>query len=730
MLYGKVLRSPVPHANILRIDTGKARVLPGVRTVLTAADIPPVLLPNTISDVPPLAQDKVRYMGEPVALVAATRPEIAEQAVGLIEVEYQPLPVIDDPERAMRPEAPLVHENWESYAAAEGIVRKGNIACHSSLHKGDPEGAFASADYVFEDRFTTHSVHQTHIEPRVAVVSVESCGHTMVYSNTQLPYWIRTNVATVLGASESQVRVISTAIGGSFGAKLLPSAEHFCALLSKATGRPVHMEMTMKEEFTDAYPRHPCIIEIQTAVKADGTITGRKARMLLDTGAYSGSGPILASVATLVLGGPYKIPNLDLHAYAVYTNKMNFGPYRAPSGPQSNFALESHMDLVAERLGLDPLEFRLKNIVAEGDEAPNGQILEGVGLRECLEKAAAAIEWDKPAGPNRGKGLACGWWTTTGGSSGCYAKLQADGKIVIHVGAAEIGTGAINQGVAQVWAEIMGVEVEDIVIVAADTDTTPYDWGSQGSRTLFNLGNAALRTAEDLKAQIVQLASEMLEADPLDLEFAAKAVRVRGVPQRSIPLRTLAEKSMAEKGGIVARGTYIRPKTPYEPATVSSNFYPTFNSPSFHCHAAEVEVDRVTGEIKVVRYAAAHDVGCAIDPAGVEGQIQGGVAQGIGMGLMEEIIYQEGRVTNPSLTDYKVPTIADVPDVDVIIVEHPNPDGPFGAKGVGESPVIEPPAALANAVHRAVGVRIRDLPITPEKVLRALESPEGITEGD
>jgi CO/xanthine dehydrogenase Mo-binding subunit len=401
---------------------------------------------------------------------------------------------------------------------------------------------------------------------------------------------------------------------------------------------------------------------------------------------------------------------------------MNFGPYRAPSGPQSNFALESHMDLVAERLGLDPLEFRLRNIVSEGDEAPNGQILEGVGLRECLEKAAAVIEWEKPAGPNRGKGLACGWWTTTGGSSGCYAKLQPDGKIVVHVGAPEIGTGAVNQGTAQVWAEIMGVDVEDIVMVAADTDTTPYDWGSQGSRTVFNLGNAALRTAEDLKAQIMELASEMLEADPIDLEFAEKAVRVKGVPQRSIPLRVLAEKSMAEKGGIVARGSYIRPETPYEPTTVRSNFYPTFNSPSFHCHAAEVEVDPVTGEIKVVRYAAAHDVGFAINPAGVEGQIQGGVAQGIGMGLMEEIIYEEGRVTNPSLTDYKVPTIADVPDVDVIIVEHPNRDGPFGAKGVGESPVVEPPAALANAVHRAVGARIRDLPITPEKVLRALEA--------
>jgi CO/xanthine dehydrogenase Mo-binding subunit len=722
MLYGKVLRSTEPHAEIVRIDTRKAKALPGVRAVLTAEDIPDVRLPDIVCDVPPLARGKVRYMGEPVALVAAITPEIAEEALRLIEVEYRPLPVILDPEEAMNPDAPLIHEEWESYAAEAGIDRAGNVACHAWLRKGEIERAFAEADYIFEDRFTTRSVHQMHLEPRAAVVSVESGGRVTVYSNTQLPYWIRTNVATVLEVPESQVRVVSLGIGGGFGAKLLPSVEHFCALLSRATGRPVRMATTVREDLTSGYPRHPCAIEIRTAVKADGTILGREARMIMDTGAYAGSGPILTGVATLVLGGPYRIPNLDLHAYAVYTNKMNFGPYRAPSGPQANFALESHMDLIAARLGMDPLEFRLKNIVGEGDEAPNGQVLEAVGLRECLEKVAEAIEWDKPAGLNRGKGLACGWWTTTGGSSGCYAKLQPDGKIVVHVGAPEIGTGAVGQGTVQVWAEAMGVDPEDIVIVAADTDATPYDWGSQGSRTVFNLGNAALRTADDLRRQILEVAAEMLEIDPADLEIADKAVRVKGSPHRKVTLAEVAQKSMYERGGIVARGSYIRPPTPYDESILYSNFYPTFNSPSFFCHAAEVEVDPVTGEVAVLRYVAAHDIGFAINPVGVEGQIHGGIVQGIGMALMEEIIYEDGRVANPCLTDYKVPTIADVPDeVKVILVQRPDRDGPFGAKGVGESPVVPPPATLANAIQRAVGVRIRDLPATPEKILRALE---------
>lgn len=721
MLHGRVLRSSEPHAQIVRIDTSQAKALPGVRAVLTARDIPTVFLPGIIRDIPPLAKDKVRYLGEPVALVAATTAETAEEALGLIGVEYHSLPVVSDPEEAMKPGSPLIHEHWESYSAAEGIDRTGNVACHSALRKGDTAQAFAEADYVFEDRFTTESVHQVHLEPGAAVASVSSGGHVTVYTNTQLPYWIRTNVATVLDVPESQVRIIATSIGGGFGAKLLLSVEHFCGLLSRATGRPVRMATTVHEDLAGSYPRHPSVIEIKTAVKADGTITGREVCTVMDTGAYSGSGPRLASVATLILGGPYKIANLKLDVYAVYTNKTNFGPCRAPSAPQANFALESHTDIIARKLGMDPLEFRLKNIVDEGDEAPNGQILEGVGLRECLEKAAAAIEWNQPASPNRGKGLACGWWTTTGGASGCYAKLQPDGKIVVHVGAPEIGTGAVTQGTAQVCAEAMGVDVEDIVIVAADTDATPYDFGSQGSRTLFNLGNAVLRTAEDMVRQLKELAAEVLETDPAELEIAEKAVRAEGSPERKVSLAELAQKSIAEKGGIVACGSYIRPKTPYHESTLHSHFYPAFTSPSFHCHAAEVEVDTVTGEVTVQRYAAAHDVGFAVSPAGVEGQIHGGVSQGIGMALMEGIAYEDGRVANPNLTDYKVPTIADVPDVEAIIVEHPNPDGPFGAKGVGEPPAIAPPATLANAVEAAIGVRIRSLPVTAEKLLKALK---------
>ncbi len=724
MLHGKVLRSPHPHARLVEIDIRKAEALPGVRAILTGQDVPDVMLPGVVRDQRPLARERVRYAGEPVALIAATRPEIAEEAARLIEVKYEPLPIVADAEAAMQPGAPLLHENWASYKAEAGLVREGNICCHSTLRKGDVTRGFAEADSIFENRFATESVHQAHVEPRVAIGVVDAAGRVTVYSNTQLPYWIRTNVAHVMGVSESDVRIVPTGIGGGFGSKLYPQLEPLVALLAHKAGRPVRIVTPLEEELMAGLPRHPCMLYLKTGVKKDSTIIVHEARMILDTGAYAGSGPELASVGCLVLAGPYRIPHIQIDAYAVHTNKTNFGAYRGPSGPQANFALESHMDIVAEKLGLDPLDFRLRNIVEEGDEAANGQILRGVGMRECLEKAAAAIEWHKPAGPSRGKGLACGWWTTTGGSSGCLAKLDVDGKVVVTVGTQEIGTGAIMAGVPQIVAEEMGVDLDDVHIVVADTASGPWDFGSQGSRTLFNVGRAAQFACADLTRQITELAGDMLEVSAGDLELRDGAVVVKGVPDRRISLADVAQKSVDSKGGLHARGvSYPEPAT-YDKTRMLSCLYPAFHYPSFHCHAAEVEVDAGTGEVTVVRYAAAHDVGYAVNPILVEGQIHGGVVQGIGMALMEEIVYQDGHVLNNNWTDYKLPTLADAPDVQAIIVQHPGEGGPFGAKGIGESPVIEPPGALANAVYHASGARLTSLPLTGEKILWALRQNE------
>jgi CO/xanthine dehydrogenase Mo-binding subunit len=719
MLHGQVLRSPQPHARIVGIDTSQAEAVPGVRAIITGRELGEIMMPGMVFDQPPLARDRVRYAGEPVALIAAMTPDIAAEAARLIRIEHESLPVMTEAEAAMEAGAMLIHEDWAGYQAAEGLVREGNVCCHSTLTRGDVERGFAEADFIFEDSFSTESVHQAHVEPRVAIGVFDSANKVTVYTNTQLPYWVRTNVAVVMGLPESAVRIVTTGIGGGFGSKLYPQLEPLVALLARKTGRPVRIVTPVEEELVAGLPRHPCKLYLKTGVKKEGTLVARQARLILDTGAYAGSGPELASVGVLVLVGPYRTPHLQLDAYAVHTNKTNFGAYRGPGGPQAVFALESHFDIIAEKLGLDPLAFRLKNVVEEGDEAGNGQMLRGVGMREALEKAAAAIDWDKPAGPNRGKGLACGWWTTTGGASGCLAKLDTDGKFVVTVGTQEIGTGAIMGGIPQVMAELMGVGVEDVRVVVADTETGPYDFGSQGSRTLFNVGRAVQFAAADLAEQIKALAEEMLEVAAADLELRDGVVMVKGTPERRVSLADVAQKSLATTGGLHSRGLSFPEPAAHDQSRMISCFYPAFHYPSFFCHAAEVEVDPGTGQVTVLRYVAAHDVGFAINPALAAGQIHGGVVQGIGMGLMEEIVYREGQVLNNNWTDYKLPTIADAPEIEAIIVEHAAEGGPFGAKGVGEAPVVPPPAALANAVYRAAGVRLHSLPLTAEKILLA-----------
>jgi CO/xanthine dehydrogenase Mo-binding subunit len=662
----------------------------------------------------------VRYVGEPVALVAATEPDVAEAAARLIQVRYEPLPVLADVEAAAQDDAPLLHPAWESYQAEAGVERHRNVCCHSTLRLGEVEAGFAEADLIVEGSYATESVHQAHVEPRAAVGVVDADGHVTVYSNTQLPYWIRTNVAHVMDLPEGDVRIVPTGIGGAFGSKLYPQIEPMVALLARKAGRPVRLVVPLEDELLAGLPRHPSRVYLKTGVRRDGTLVARQARMLLDTGAYAGSGPEIASVALLVLAGPYRTPHLKLDVLAVLTNKTNFGAYRGPGGPQALFALESHLDEVAEKLGQDPLEFRLRNILHDGDEAANGQRVEAVGLRECLEKAAAAIDWPQPAGPNRGKGLACGWWTTTGGLSMSRVRLDPGGKVVVTVGTQEIGTGAIMGGVPQVVAEAMDIPLDDVRLVVADTSSGLWDFGSQGSRTLFNVGRAAQAACAELILNIKNLAEKVLEVPAADLELRGGRVVAREAPEDQISLADLVKRDLT--GSLQGRGQSYPDPWIYDKARLSSCLYPAFHYPSFHCHAAEVEVDPGTGEVTVLRYAAAHDVGYAVNPRLVEGQIHGGVAQGIGMALMEELVIRDGQVVNNNWTDYKLPTLADIPDIQAIIVQHPVPGGPFGSKGLGESPVIHPPAALANAVARAAGVRLRALPLTAEKILDALEA--------
>lgn len=716
MLYGKVFRSAEPHARLVRVDLRGALRVPGVRAAIAAPDVPDARYGGAVKDETVFARDRVRYVGQPVAAVAAATPEAAEAGVAAIHAEYEPLVPVFDLAAALAPGAPLVHEAWASYAALPILHRDGNVCNRARIVTGDLERGWAEAHRIFEHRFTTAVVHQGYTEPRAAVAAWDSSGQVTVWSNTQLPFDVQSTLGEILAVAPSKIRVIVPGIGGGFGGKLRVGVEHFAALLARASGRPVKVMTTCEEELTAAYPRQGTRVELKTGVTRDGRITAKEGRIYFDTGAFAGSGPGVASVATLVLAGPYRIPNLLLEGYAVYTNKTNCGSFRAPSGPQANFAVESQMDIMAEALGLDPLELRLRNIVREGDEGPTGQILHAVGLEECLLRAAEAIGWrERRPGPGRGKGLACGWWTTTGGSSGVYVKINPDGTVALNTGAAEIGTAALT-GAAQVLAEELGVDLADISVVSADTFATPFDFGAQGSRTAFAVGNACRSAVGELKRKIYAQAAGQLGVAEGALSLRDKHVVAGGA---RVSLAELARQSQAAGGGLIAHGTFVAPPTPHDDKRVEAHVYPAFHSPSFHAHAVDLAVDEETGEVTVHRYVVAQDVGFAMNPTYIEGQIEGGVAQGLGQALSEEIVYRDGRVLNPNLTDYKMPTALDVPRVQSILVQHPSLVGPHGAKGVGEPPSIEPPAAVANALAAATGLRVTSLPITAEKIALA-----------
>ncbi len=716
MLFGKVLRSPVAHARIVRIDTSKASLLTGVRAIITGADVPAIRYGQPVKDVTVLATDRVRFVGHAVALVAAVTLEAAERAVAAIEVTYEPLPPVFDPEEAMTPDAPLVHPEWASYAAMPIIAREGNIAGRSRMHHGDVEAAFAQAYRVYEHRFTTALQHPGYTEPRAAVAATDGSGGLTVWSNTQLPFDIQNTLAEILDVPAARIRVLVPGIGGGFGGKLRIGVEHYAALLARKSGRPVKVVTTSQEELTAAHPRQATVITLKTGVDRDGRLLARQGLVVIDCGAFAGSGPGTGAIALQVLVGPYRTPALALESRAVYTNKVPSGSFRAPAGPMANFAVESQMDIIAQDLGIDPLELRLRNVVHEGDLGPSGEKLEAVSIEECLRKAAAAIGWeDGPARPGRGKGIACSWWLTTGGSSGVYVRLAPDGSATLISGAVEIGTGALT-GAAQVLAEELGLELSDIRVAGQDTRESPFDHGAQGSRTAFSVGNAARAAAAELRSKLFELAADQLGVSREGMVLRDKQV-MAGI--RSIAIAELARLSQLSGGGLIAHGTYINKPPPYDASRVENHPLPSWTTPSFHAHAVDLTVDPGTGEVTIQRYVVAQDVGFAINPTYIEGQIEGGVAQGIGQALSEEIVYEGGAVLNANLTDYKMPTAMDVPRVESILVECASAAGPYGAKGVGEPPCIEPPAAIANAIANATGRRITSLPITAEKIVMA-----------
>ncbi len=734
MLWAKVLRSPHPHGRVLRVDASKAKSLPGVVAVVTGDDFP-ATMGATIQDQNFLVRDKVRFVGDAVAAVAAVDLDTAEEALSLIRVEYEPLRALHDPLEAMRNREVLIHENLLQYSTAPGIfpVAGTNICNHFKLRKGDVERGFKEADLVLEDTYTSQMVQHAHLEPHAAIAQVDPSGKILIWSNTQTPYFNRKTLAKALNLPLNQVRVMCTALGGGFGGKSYLKAEPISvALALKTRGRPVKLVYTREEEFGVAPVRHPTIVRCKTGMKKDGTWLAQETELIFDTGAYADIGPRVCRNAGFSAAGPYQVPNVRIDSYCVYTNNPIGGAFRGFGIPQMTWAIESHLDMMAGRLGIDPVELRLKNASEEGSISITGQVLHSVGLKETIRQAAEKIGWGERQEPCRGKGIACMHKSTvTPSSSSAFVKLNEDASVTLLCSAVEMGQGAIT-ALAQIAAEELGLPVEKISVVRPDTDVTPYDMASVSSRSTFFAGNAVRRAAADAREQLFQIASEILEANPKDMVMEGGKVMVRGVPEKAIPV---AELPLGEafyvgvKGGrgrgrpVLGRGSFtVEDATPLDRETGQGKNPSAFWM--YATQAAEVEVDPRSGRVKILRISSAHDVGKSIHPISIEGQIQGALVMGVGTAIFENMELEDGKVKNPNFAEYKLPSALDAPEMIPIIVEEPHAQGPFGAKGLGEPALAPTAAAIANAIYAAVGVRIKNLPITPEKILEGLREKD------
>jgi carbon-monoxide dehydrogenase large subunit len=730
MLHAKILRSPVPHARIARLDTTRAERLVGVRAVVTGRDAPYTHNAAIIKDWPFLAQDKVRHVGEAVAAVAAVDEETAEEALGLIDVDYDELPAVFDPEAAMQPGAPLLHERLMEYPRAEAFhpVTGTNICNHYRLRRGDAEAALAGCHVVVEERYTTAMMQHCPMEVHVAVAQQSADGRLTVWTSAQSPYWTRAELATALGVPMSDIRVIVPYVGGGFGAKHAVKIEQYVVALARKAGhRPVRLALTRAEEFGCSLNRQPTIIDIATGATRDGRVLARRIRIVWNTGAYADLSPAVSRNAGFAAGGPYVIPNVWVDSYCVYTNNPVSGAFRGFGVPEVTWAGESQLDVVARRLGMDPLELRVRNAVEEGSESILGEVLHSVGVKECLRRAADALDWRAPKAPGRGRGIACMHKSTgTPTSSAAFVKLNEDGSVSLLSSAVEMGQGAATV-LAQIVAEELGVKPEHIRVVAPDTDVTPFERSTTSSRTTFHSGNALLAAARDARQQILEVAADLLEASPGDLELRDERVWVKGAPDHSVPLAKLWRSGMYARGQypILGRGAYSTSGLydPLDPQTGRSKRSTAFWM--YAAQAAEVEVDTETGKVTVLRLTAAHDMGRAINPQTCRQQIEGALVMGLGQALFEQLVVDQGRPVNPSFIDYKIPCTLDIPQLEAILVEAVHDDGPFGAKGLGEPGLAPTAAAIGNAILDALGVRMRDLPITAEKVLRALRERTG-----
>jgi CO/xanthine dehydrogenase Mo-binding subunit len=719
-LYGGILRSQYAHAKIVSIDTTDAKKIPGVHAVVTAADAPEVRYGRSYIDRHILARGKVRFMGDPVAAVAADSPGMVKQALKKIKVVYEPLPVVIDPEQATRPDAPILHEDMPLPKTIPADAQMKNVCGHAVVHVGDPDKAMAEADVVVDEVYETKMIHPQYLEPRIAAAQMEPNGRLTIWANAQAPFPVRQEVAKTLGLPLNNVRVISAGLGGGFGGKgsgITSGAaiEPICGLLAIKAKRPVMIVLDKAEETISTTIRSGAKMYIKTGVKKDGTIVARIGKVFYDAGGYSGFGVQAGGRCTNMLGGWYVMPNCHIDGYTVYTNKQVCGPVRGPGGPQAAFAVESHMDSIAAKLGMDPVEFRLKNTPKPGEKIVGVPKLRDVSLGETIRIAAEKIGWGKiKLEKNQGIGIATGSWIESAGpGGGAVVKVNEDGSVTVHIGKIDMGT-IPGFGIPMIVAEELGIPVGDVTVVNVDTDASPWDAGTVGSRGILVSGTACRLAAIDARNQIFKMAAGQLECSPDDLEIVDKQIRVKGTPAKAIALATVATNAHNVIGEVIGRGYFDNVAAVAEEKAHGS-------SQPFTTHACIVEVSPDTGNVKILKYVAVHDIGQPIHKAAVEGQIEGAAAMSIGQALCEQVVFDEnGRTMNPSFVDYLMPTINMMPRIETTLVSGYPGAGPYGAKGAGEIACVPPMAAIANAIYNATGVRVKKLPLSPENVLRAL----------
>jgi CO/xanthine dehydrogenase Mo-binding subunit len=713
MLWGKVLRSPLPHARIVRLETRRAERLPGVLAVLTAADLPDVLIGRRVYDMPVLARDRVRFIGEKVAVVAAEDPDVAEEALAQIEVEYDELPAVFDAEAAMTAAAPVLHPNYRSYphAPAKYFSDVPNVHSHVTWTLGDIERGFAAADHVFEHRFTTHYVHQGYIEPHAAVVAIESDGRAHVWLSNKMPFRTRELLADAVQIPQEQIVVHPIPIGGDFGGKGSLMDLPLCYHLARRTGRPVKMVMSYTEELMAGNPRHPTMVLLRSGVRSDGKIVARQAKVIFNSGAYAAfkPTPVVNITGASQAAGAYGIANVRIDAYSVYTNCVPAGHMRAPGDLQVSFAVESSMDMMAEDLDLDPVEFRRRNLIQDGDRLPSGHPVEHVKVRETLEAALQASHWQRPKPrAHVGRGLAVAHRHIGIGDANAQVSVEQDGTVTLLTAVPDTGTGA-HTILRQIVAETLALPVDQVRLEVATTDVFEGDSGAGGSRVTHVAGQATYQAAEELKGLIQHVAAHLLDCAPSEVAMEGGSCTSGGAPGRRRSLAEVAKTALALERPLRVQKTYRVAEYPHVTA--------------FTAQAVELEVDPETGQITLLDVVTAHDVGTIINPLGHQGQIEGGLIQGIGFGMIEEMRAEEGRVSTLSLGDYKLPNIKDIPPLRTVLVQEAVGPAPFQGKSIGENSVTPITAAIANALYDAVGVRICDLPITAEKVFRALQAP-------